>query len=54
MGLRDALYELEKAGLKVSFKGQGAVVEQSVKPGSPIEAGMEVSLTLGSEKSNNK
>ncbi len=54
MGLRDALYELEKVGLKVSFKGQGAVVEQSVKPGSPIEAGMEVSLTLGSEKSNNK
>lgn len=46
MGLRDAIYALEKEGLKVTFTGQGAVVEQSPKAGSPITAGATVELKL--------
>lgn len=46
MGLRDALYILEKEGLKVTFKGQGAVVEQSIKAGEAISSGGAVTLTL--------
>ncbi|MBE7176980.1 MAG: PASTA domain-containing protein [Mucilaginibacter polytrichastri] len=34
MGLRDALYVLGNAGLKVQIKGSGVVAAQSLKPGS--------------------
>jgi len=37
MGLRDALYALERAGLEVSANGYGRVIEQSVPPGSRVE-----------------
>lgn len=45
-GLRDAVLRLERQGLKVSATGYGSVVSQSVKPGDPIKAGMNVSLVL--------
>jgi cell division protein FtsI (penicillin-binding protein 3) len=36
MGLKDALYLLEERGLRVSVRGRGRVVSQSVAPGSKI------------------
>lgn len=49
MGLRDALYTLESAGMKVEFKGKGAVVEQTPAAGSPCTSGDKVVLRLNSE-----
>lgn len=46
MGLKDALYLLEKRGLKVNVKGRGKVVSQSLAPGSPLVKGGEVVLEL--------
>ena len=34
MGLRDALYLLENAGVKVTYKGSGTVKKQSIPPGT--------------------
>ena len=36
MGLKDALYLLEERGLRVSVRGRGRVVSQSVTPGSKV------------------
>jgi cell division protein FtsI (penicillin-binding protein 3) len=36
MGLRDALYLLENAGLRVKYEGQGSVKSQSITPGTPL------------------
>ena len=46
MGLRDALYTLEKCGLEVSFKGAGSVVEQSIPAGHDIAQGDQVEIEL--------
>lgn len=46
MGLREALFLLEQRGLKVSFKGEGAVREQSIAPKSRIHEGRSVHLIL--------
>lgn len=46
MGLKDALFVLESRGLRVRFSGRGAVVQQSVAPGTRIAAGREVTLNL--------
>ncbi len=46
MGLRDALYVLENAGLNVKIKGLGKVQKQSIKPGTRI-TGQQIRLTLG-------
>ena len=47
MGLRDALYELEKRGLKVKLQAYrpGRVVRQSIRPGTPLQ-GQTIVLTL--------
>ncbi len=45
-GLRDAVYRLESAGLKVKVHGVGSVVKQVPKPGTPIEKIDSVVLTL--------
>ena len=37
MGLRDALYLLENAGLKVDYQGIGTVKSQSIAPGTPLQ-----------------
>lgn len=47
MGARDAVYALQKAGIKVKIKGAGKVVSQSVSPGTDIKKGTTVNLTLG-------
>ncbi len=46
MGLRDALYVLEKQGLKVEVVGAGKVFYQSIPAGVEIEKGQEVIIKL--------
>jgi cell division protein FtsI (penicillin-binding protein 3) len=45
MGLRDAVYVLENRGMKVSPRGVGRVVRQSIIPGTRIN-GQTITLTL--------
>ncbi len=46
MGATDAVYLLEKSGLRVSVRGRGKVKTQSVKAGSKIQRGQSVVLVL--------
>jgi cell division protein FtsI (penicillin-binding protein 3) len=46
MGMKDALYLLENMGMKVSVKGKGKIVLQSIAPGTPIGKGLTVLLEL--------
>lgn len=46
MGLKDALYILEKEGLTVTFEGRGTVKSQSVKAGEKAQRGMLIALKL--------
>lgn len=46
MGAMDAVYLMEKAGLKVSMSGTGQVVSQSIAPGSVARRGAKVHLHL--------
>jgi cell division protein FtsI (penicillin-binding protein 3) len=46
LGLRDALFLLEERGLTVRFTGRGAVVHQSLEPGTPVRPGQSVMLEL--------
>lgn len=46
MGLKDALYLLENAGLKVVVKGRGKVVRQSLPPGTRIVNGGTIYLDM--------
>ncbi len=46
MTLRDALYLLEKHGLRVQFNGYGRVKNQSIRPGSRFKKGNEIKITL--------
>ena len=52
-GLRDAVYRLERMGVKVKVSGFGRVVAQSLPPGTPIKAGMVVHIQLSTEKKPN-
>jgi len=47
MTLRDALYVLEKTGLRVIHDGMGRVEEQSIAPGTRISKGSRIYLRLG-------
>lgn len=47
MGLRDALFLLENAGLKVQVNGKGTVKKQSLNPGSPFEKNQTILIELG-------
>lgn len=47
MSFRDAIYLLEKSGLRVSFEGRGRVTEQSLSPGTKISKGSRIYLRLG-------
>jgi len=47
MTFRDAIYLLEKSGLRVSFDGRGRVTEQSLSPGTKISKGSRIYLRLG-------
>jgi cell division protein FtsI (penicillin-binding protein 3) len=46
MGLKDALYLLESMGLRVSVKGRGKIMTQSVRPGMSLAKGITVMLEL--------
>lgn len=46
MGLRDALFILENAGLKVGVTGAGMVQKQSLTPGSDVAKGSYVQIEL--------
>ena len=47
MGLRDAIFILERQGLKVEVKGYGIVRSQSIKPGEEIKKGEHITIELG-------
>lgn len=46
-GLRDALFRLERMGLKVRTRGVGRVSKQSLAPGTHFKKGAEIELLLG-------
>ncbi|MDR2627201.1 MAG: transpeptidase family protein [Dysgonamonadaceae bacterium] len=46
MGAKDAVYLLEKQGLRVNLSGRGSVCEQSVPPGSHVVKGQTVRVVL--------
>ena len=46
MGVRDALYLLENAGLIVHVSGTGLVRSQSLTPGTRVSKGMQIELRL--------
>ncbi len=46
MGLKDAIYLLENMGVKVSVKGKGKIISQSVAPGVALAKGITVMLEL--------
>lgn len=46
LGLKDALYTCENAGLVVRVKGIGKVINQSIAEGSPIAKGQLIKLEL--------
>jgi cell division protein FtsI (penicillin-binding protein 3) len=46
MGLRDAIYLLEKNGLRVIPQGNGKVVAQSILPGSYFTKGQQITIQL--------
>lgn len=47
MTFRDAIYLLERSGLKVFYEGRGRVVEQSLRAGGPISKGNRIFIKLG-------
>jgi cell division protein FtsI (penicillin-binding protein 3) len=46
MGAKDAVYLLEKAGLKVNIAGVGKVTRQSIPSGNKYQKGQTVALQL--------
>ncbi len=46
MGARDAVYLLEKSGLRVNLNGSGRVMGQSFQPGQRLVRGSTITLTL--------
>jgi cell division protein FtsI (penicillin-binding protein 3) len=46
MGLKDAVYLLENMGVKITVKGKGKIIAQSVAPGTMLAKGITVMLEL--------
>ena len=46
MGARDAVYELQKRGLKVRLQGKGRVKSQNMPAGSSVERGKTITIQL--------
>ena len=46
MGAKDAVYTLEKYGLRISFSGRGQVVSQSISPGQRVVKGQTIAIVL--------
>jgi cell division protein FtsI (penicillin-binding protein 3) len=47
MTFRDAVYLLEKSGLKVFYEGKGRVATQSLTPGARAHKGDRIYIRLG-------
>ena len=47
MGARDAIFLLEKLGLKTKLQGRGIIIDQSIKPGTKVIRGNEIILKMG-------
>jgi len=47
MGVTDAVYLLERSGLRVSLRGFGKVKSQSLRAGDPMRRGQNIVITLG-------
>ena len=47
MGARDAVYLLEKHGIKTIVVGRGRVIEQSIAPNDKVQKGMKCTRRLG-------
>jgi len=50
MSARDALFILEKIGMKPLIRGKGTVSAQSIQPGSPVIIGNEIILFLKNDQ----
>ncbi len=50
MGARDAVYEIQKRGMKVRIHGRGKVKGQDMPPGTMVQKGKTITLTLGKEE----
>lgn len=48
MGAKDAVYLLKQAGLRVQISGVGRVTQQSITPGTMVQKGTIIKLTLNS------
>jgi cell division protein FtsI (penicillin-binding protein 3) len=46
MGLKDAIFLLESAGLKVIIKGKGKIIEQSLEAGNSVEKNQTITIIL--------
>ena len=46
MGARDAVYILESRGMKVTIRGRGRVMQQSLAHGKPFKRGQRIELIL--------
>jgi cell division protein FtsI (penicillin-binding protein 3) len=46
MGARDAVFLLEKMGLRTNLTGAGKVVSQSFAPGQKLVKGTTITITL--------
>ncbi|MGL5914552.1 MAG: penicillin-binding protein [Bacteroidales bacterium] len=46
MGLKDAIFLAENAGLQVRFSGRGVVLGQSLEAGTAVQNGSSIALTL--------
>jgi cell division protein FtsI (penicillin-binding protein 3) len=47
MGLKDAVFLLESAGLHVIIEGRGTVLEQSIEAGMPVQKNQSIKIILG-------
>ena len=50
MGVKDAVYTLQKRGLRVRISGCGQIVKQDMAPGSPATKGKTITLTAAPKK----
>lgn len=51
MGVKDAVFVLEKLGLNVEIKGRGSIQQQSIQAGKRIRPGDKVTLTMSLNES---
>ena len=50
MGVKDAVYTLQKRGLRVRINGRGQITKQDIAPGSPATKGKTITLTASPKK----